>query len=109
MAPSTRHSFRTGLINGIIFGGILLGSFAFSARQAPAYSSVSIDTVKNGKARLTYYTKAQGAYKSPKFNRVKLKQSKLGPIKIYFYDNKKLVATRNLREYDQTRLERIND
>lgn len=69
---------------------------------------MSINTANNNRVHLTYYVqKRQGTYQSPKFNRVKLKQSKLGPIKIYFYYNDKLVATRNLRAYDENKLGRI--
>lgn len=90
------------------FGGLLLGGFFIGTHKDPLYTSLSFDHVKTNQAQVTYYTKSQGNYHSPAFNQVKLKQTKIGPIKIYFYRNKKLVAVRNLHAYDQKRLERIS-
>lgn len=70
---------------------------------------MSIGKIKNKQVQITYFTKGQGTYQSPKFNRVKIKQSKLGPIQIHFYYNNKLVAIRDLKATDATKLERIND
>lgn len=84
---------------------MLLGS-----RQKSEYRSLSFAQAQanRNQVQATYYTKGQGNYHSPAFDHVKLKQSKVGPIKIYFYRNKKLVAVRNLHAYDQKRLERIS-
>lgn len=82
---------------------MLLGS-----RQKPEYRSLSFAAPNSNHVQATYYTKGQGNYHSPAFDHVKLKQTKVGPIKIYFYNNKKLVAVRNLHAYDQKRLERIS-
>jgi len=70
---------------------------------------MSIGKVQNQQAQITYFTKGQGTYQSPKFNRVKIKQSKLGPIQIHFYYNDKQVAVRNLKAADAEKLERTSD
>lgn len=70
------------------------------------YQSMSLTDFKAHQANITYYADKQGHYQSPAFDSIKIKQTTMGPLKIYFYADGKVVAVRTLNTTDTAKLER---
>ena len=90
----------------MVFSGLAIGGFGARMTHKPAYQSVSLADFTSQQVKMTYYTDQTGTYHSPAFDTVKIKQTTMGPMKIYFYSYNKVVAVRTLTAADTAKLER---